>query len=84
MSQALVKIRPRGFHPKTPSRNGKCEMCQDEDLLLITSSMFGGVSYALCMDCLLLGLDPLDPDLHDKLDHIATKCMKILERWNEQ
>ncbi len=85
MSQVLVKIRPRGFRPKTPSRNGKCEMCQDEDLLLITSSGFGGVSYALCVDCMTLGLDPLDPDLVKRLNHIVTKCKQVFgERWNAQ
>ena len=82
MSQILAKIMPG---PRTPSREGKCELCQDEDLLLISCSPFGAVSYALCADCITLGLDPLDPDLVERLNRIVVKCKQVFEaRIHEQ
>lgn len=85
MSQTLAQIKPE---VRTPSRQGRCDMCNDEDLLLISCSPFGAVSYALCADCIALGLDPLDPGLLSRLEHIAAKCEQILSQpWrgmNEQ
>ena len=58
MSQRLGK-----FKDDTPTRHGKCEMCRDLDDLLVSCSLHGAMSWALCVDCIKLGLDPLRPDL---------------------